>query len=226
VASTSPVVITSRGLAEYRAMFALQDADLAGRVLDCCSGAASLVAHVHGRGGQAVGCDPLYALGPAELGTRVARDAGAARDLVDSNPGRFSWRWYGSPQARDRMRADAAEEFLADLAVNPGHYLAGALPRLPFAGQSFDLALCSYLLFSWADRLDEGWHRAALTELARVAREVRVYPLVTAGKGEQVPFLDHLVETLRADGYAVTMRTAEYEFQLGAGQMLIIRRQP
>jgi hypothetical protein len=46
VALTSPVMITSRGLAEYRSMFALQDADLAGRVLDCCSGAASLVVFV------------------------------------------------------------------------------------------------------------------------------------------------------------------------------------
>lgn len=79
-----------------------------------------------------------------ELRARVARDAGAARDIVDSNPGRYSWRWYGTPRARDRMRADAAQEFLADLALNPGCYLAGALLRLPFASHSFNLATCSW----------------------------------------------------------------------------------
>lgn len=164
------------------------------------------------------GCDPLYALAPAELRTQVTQDAPAARHIVDGNPGWYSWRWYGSPEARERMRAAAAEEFLADLTAHPGRYLAGALPKLPFADRSFGLAVCSYLLFTWADRLDEAWHRAALTELARVAAQVRVYPLVTAGQGERVPFLDHLVRTLRADGYTVTMRPVEYEFQLDAAK--------
>ena len=155
VASSSQVMATSRGLAEYRAMFSLRDDDLAGRVV-------------------------------------------AARRLVDSHPGQNSWRWYGSPDAPEQLRAEAAQEFLTDLTAHPGRYLAAALPELPFADQSFRLALCSYLLFTWADRLDEAWHLAAVTELARVAAQVRIYPLVTAGRGAPVPFLDHLVQTLRA----------------------------
>ena len=42
----------------------------------------------------------------------------------------------------------------------------------------------SHLLFSYADRLDRAFHVASLRELARVGREVRVFPLVPMGMTE------------------------------------------
>jgi hypothetical protein len=55
------VLVSSRSLAEYRAMFALSDADLRRRLLDCPGGAASLTAEVNSAGGDAIACDPVYA---------------------------------------------------------------------------------------------------------------------------------------------------------------------
>ena len=96
------------------------------------------------------------------------------------------------------------------------HYVAAALPRLPFADASFDLALCSHLLFTWANVFDEAWHEAAIREMARVAGEVRVFPLVHQGSGEPVEFLDALCDRLAADaGLVARVERVPYAFQLG-----------
>ena len=131
----------------------------------------------------------MYQQDPAEIRGLVAGSLDGALQQIDDNQDRFCWRWYGTPENRAAMRAEAAEAFFADRARHPGRYIAGVLPALPFADGAFDLALSSCLLFTWVSRVDEAWHRAALVELARVAAEVRVYPLVAAGAGEPVPFL-------------------------------------
>jgi ubiquinone/menaquinone biosynthesis C-methylase UbiE len=60
--------------------------------------------------------------------------------------------------------------------------VAAALPDLPFADGSFAVALCSHLLFCYP-QLGRGFHQAALEELTRVAREVRVFPLLPGARG-------------------------------------------
>ncbi|MFZ0160377.1 MAG: hypothetical protein WAL50_15230 [Kineosporiaceae bacterium] len=216
------MLVTSRSLAEYRAMFSLTDADLTGRLLDCCAGAASLVAEVSAAGGHAVAADPVFARGPAQVEAAVRESLAGGQQLVDDHEAQFVWDWYGTRQHRDDLRAVAAERFLADCRTHPSRYLAAELPRLPFADRGFDLAVCSHLLFTWARRFDETWHRAALTELARVAAEVRVFPLVQAGDGAATPFLGALVRDLGADGHRVEIRPVTYEFQRGGNQMLVV----
>ena len=109
----------------------------------------------------------------------------------------------------------------------PDHYVAAALPRLPFADGSFDLALCSHLLFTWANVFDAAWHEAAIREMARVAAEVRVFPLVHQGSGEPVEFLDALRDRLAADAGLVTrVEKVPYAFQLGGDQMLVVSGPP
>lgn len=216
------MLITSRGLAEYRAMFSLTEADLAGRVLDCCAGAASLVAEANARGGQAVAADPVFALGLDRVADAVQASSSGGQQLVDDHGDQFVWHWYGDRGRRDRMRTEAAEVFLDDARRHPGRYLAAELPRLPFATGSVDLALCSHLLFTWARRFDRAWHRAALVELARVATQVRVFPLVRAGDGSPTPFLDDLLDDLRGAGLTPRVQQVEYEFQRGGNQMLIV----
>ncbi|MGY1844011.1 hypothetical protein [Modestobacter sp. SYSU DS0875] len=53
-ASVGDYLISSRSLAEYRAMFSLTDGDLVGPLLDCPGGGASFTADVCGRGGRAL----------------------------------------------------------------------------------------------------------------------------------------------------------------------------
>lgn len=220
------MLVTSRSLAEYRAMFSLTEADLTGRLLDCCAGAASLVAEANELGGRAVAADPVFAQGADEVAAAVRDSLQGGQQLIDDHEDQFVWDWYGDRARRDALRAEAAERFLHDVRRFPQRYVAAELPRLPFADKAFDVALCSHLLFTWARRWDETWHRTALCELARVATEARVFPLVRAGDGSPTPFLASLVDSLRREGFSVEIRRVAYEFQRGGNEMLVIREQP
>ena len=75
------------------------------------------------------------------------------------------------------------------------------MPALPFADAGFGLALCSRLLFLYSDHLSPDAHVAALRELLRVAREVRVFPLLTLA-GEPSPNLAPVREALYQDRHS------------------------
>lgn len=77
------------------------------------------------------------------------------------------------------------------------------------------------LLFSYADRLDRDFHVASLRELARVGREVRVFPLVPMGMAEN-PSLAPVRAALAAAGLHTTVRPVDYEFQRGGNAMMSI----
>jgi hypothetical protein len=215
------MLVTSRSAAEYAAMFNLTPGDVAGRsVLDCCAGGSSFAAETDTR---VVAVDPAYALDRQVLAERVRASLDDTDRIIAANADRFEWGWYGEPAQRAQQRTAAARRFLADLRDHPERYVAGALPNLPLASRSFDIVLCSHLLFTWADHLDANWHRAALTELVRVARqEVRLFPLVVQGAGHPVPFLDDLRAELAAAGCRSEVRAVPYRFQRGADRMLVI----
>jgi hypothetical protein len=219
------VLVTSRSYDEYVAMFDLDEAALPGlRVLDCCAGASSFVAGACRRGAAAVAVDPLYRLPREEIAETSRSGLAGGNAIWAQHPDRFTWSWYGDPQARDRMRARALAEFVLDLSTHSDRYVGASLPTLPYDDRAFDLALCSHLLFTWADQLGREWHRAALLELARVAAEVRVFPTVLQGPGEPVPFWDALMADLRDAGLVAELRRSPYEFQVGADHMLVVRR--
>jgi hypothetical protein len=196
-------------------MFDLTPGDLTGPVLDCCAGGSGFTAATPG----ALAVDPAYALGFDEMARQVRASLPGSDAIVEQHRDRFEWDWFGNPEKRLALRTAAADAFLTDLREHPGRYVAGALPNLPLASGSVDLVLCSHLLFTWSDQLDEHWHRRALAELVRVARrEVRIFPLVVQGTGEPVEFLDRL----RAELPPSEVREVPYCFQRGARQMLVI----
>jgi SAM-dependent methyltransferase len=201
-------------------MFGLTPADLAvPAVLDCCAGGSSFTAETPGR---VVAADPAYALGGHDLARRVRASLHQGGQMIAEHAAHFDWTWYGTHASRERQRAAAAERFLADIRARPVCYIAAALPRLPLASASFDLVLCSHLLFTWANLLDAGWHYQALAELARVARrEVRVYPTVIQGTGRPVAFLYDLRARLHTAGHRTRLQEVPYRFQRGARQMLV-----
>jgi SAM-dependent methyltransferase len=214
------VLVTSRSYAEYRAMFDLTALPVS--VLDCCAGGSGFTAAACASGVDAVAADPAYEFPDAELAEAVRAGTSSGAGIVDRFPGDFVWNWYGDRGQRDRIRAEAAEVFLADRAAHPERYIAASLPDLPFPDGRFELALCSHLLFTWSDRLDAAWHLAALRELARVAAEVRVFPLVVQGNGAPVRFLDQIRRQLAAEGVGSDVRKVPYEFQRGADEMLVL----
>jgi SAM-dependent methyltransferase len=214
-------LVSARSFEEYWAMFALTDGDLAGRVLDCPGGGAGFTAIARARGTDAVAVDPVYATSPAALAARLAGELERGRAWTRAHADRYAWDFHGDLDGHTRVRAEAARAFAGDRAAAPGRYVCAALPALPFRDGAFDLVLSSHLLFTYADRLDRAFHRAALLELARVSRgPVRVYPLVDQA-GRPLPgLLTGLVDDLAAAGVAAEVRDVGYEFQRGARSML------
>jgi len=216
------VLVSARSLDEYRRMFALRDADLAGIVLDCPGGAASFTAEVRAAGGRAIACDPCYVRSAAEIGEVARADLLRGYRYHQANPDEYVWTYFTDPDAYLAARSASIDLFTADYAANPGHYVAASLPRLPFPDRAFDLALCSHLLFSYADRLNRGFHLASIVELTRVAAEVRIHPLVPFGFAIN-PELPGLIEELEQLHVRAVVRPVDYEFQRGGHSMLLCR---
>jgi hypothetical protein len=217
-------LVTSRSYDEYVAMFDLQRDDLAKAVLDCSAGVAGFAAEAGARGTRVVAVDPAYALPREEIAQLGRADLARGSAIAGEHPDRFTFDWYGSPERRLSMRNRALAQFVTDLVTHPNRYVAGQLPQLPFKDASYDVAVCSHLLFTWADQLGLDWHRAALVDLARVAAEVRVFPTVMQGPGEPVPFWDELMSDLAEAGLTTEQRRVPYEFQKGADTMLVVTR--
>ncbi len=213
------LLFSSRAFDEYVAMFALTDADLAGRVLDCPGGAANFAA-VAG----AVACDPAYTADAATLAARAQADRARASEYVAAHPDEYEWSFFADPTDYRCRRRAAGARFVRDLIENPERYVAASLPDLPFPDGAFDLVVSSHLLFSWADRLDLDFHEAAVAEMVRVCTgTVRVYPTFAMGAG---PALDHapLAARLAGRGITTTPRRVSYAFQRGEPVMLEFRR--
>ena len=147
------MLISSRSLAEYQAMFALTEADLARRVLDCPGGTASFTAEANAAGGNVVACDPIYAEHtPEELAARSVSEAERGNRYIRAHLRQFRWSFLTDPDEHLRSRVAAGAHFAADIRAHPDRYVVATLPELPFPEASFGLVLCSHLLFSYADR--------------------------------------------------------------------------
>lgn len=220
----SSVVPWGRSLAEYAAMFSLSDADLAGRVLGCADGPASFQAEARERGAHVVSCDPLYRFSAAEIERRIGETYDTVMEQLRRNRDGFVWSRFASPEEVGEVRMRAMRRFLDDYPAGraEGRYRDDALPALGFADGAFDLALCSHFLFLYSAQLDLDFHLAALRELARVAAEVRVYPLVSLD-GTPSPHLDPVRRELARLGLRADRVPVAYEFQRGATEMLVVK---
>lgn len=221
--SLDQVVPWGRSFDEYRAMFALSEADLSRTILGCGDGPASFNAEGTRRGCRITSCDPLYRFSAEEIRARV--DATCERVMTETarNAHEFVWTVIPSVEALGRVRMGAMNAFLDDFPAgrHDGRYVDAELPSLPCGELEFDLAVCSHLLFLYSEQLGEPFHHASLLELCRVAREVRVFPLLALG-AKPSPFVDGCVRVLRERGHDAVVERVPYEFQRGGNEMLRI----
>ena len=218
------VVPWGRTLAEYRAMFALTDADLQRPILGCSDGPASFNAEMTALGHSVVSVDPIYAFTAVQIEARVRETYPLIIEQVANKPDDFVWDVIKSPAELGKLRMTAMRGFLADFedGLGNGRYLPAELPHLPFEDDQFALALCSHFLFLYSEHFDVEFHIASLRELLRVANEVRVFPLLDLN-GQPSTHLSTVVDTIEADGFDVTIEKVGYEFQRGGNEMLKIQ---
>lgn len=219
------IVPWGRNFEEYRAMFALSDEDLHRSVLGCGDGPASFNAEATKAGSRVVSADPIYAYSADELHKRIDMTFFTVMAELRARADDYVWTRFSGPDAVGQTRMTAMRQFLGDFEKGreTGRYVPASLPNLPFGDGNFDLALCSHLLFLYSDHLAPTFHARAVREMLRVAREVRIFPLLMLS-GETSPHLDSLCDDLRRDGYAADIQPVDYEFQRGADAMLRLRR--
>lgn len=216
-----------RSLTEYRAMFSLTESDLSKKILDCGGGPASFNAELTELGGCVVSADPLYEFSATDIDTRIKETTPAIVEHVKADRDHYVWTSFSTVEEMIEARLAAMQRFLADYTagVAVGRYQALSLPSVPFADQEFDVALCSHLLFTYSDLLSLDFHLASARELARIAGEVRIFPLLNSD-GNASPHLAELTATLSAEGYQVRQQSVSYEFQRVGNEMLVISSPP
>jgi hypothetical protein len=219
----SDTVPWGRTFAEYVAMFALTDADLRKDILGCGDGPASFNCEAKRQGCRVTSTDPIYQFSAHEIRARVDETAPIITKQLKDNTGEFVWRHYPDADAVVDARLEAMRWFLADYpaGAKEGRYIDASLPNLPFRDQQFELSLCSHFLFLYSHQHDLDFHLAAIDELCRVSKEVRIFPLMELGSVLS-RHLEGVTSHMKEFGHTVNRIKVGYEFQKGADEMLCI----
>jgi len=218
------VVPWGRSYDEYVSMFGLTDVDLGLRILGCGDGPAAFNAVLTKQGGKIVSVDPIYVFDAEQIRSRISETYEPVMAQMRKNQNDYVWGAISSVEQLGHLRMSAMETFLADFDAgkNDGRYISGELPSLPFENGEFDMALSSHFLFLYSAHLSADFHLQALHEMLRVAREVRVFPMLTLD-GASSPHFRFVNEHLADHGFAVEVKRVPYEFQRGGNEMLVIK---
>jgi ubiquinone/menaquinone biosynthesis C-methylase UbiE len=206
-------------------MFSLTPSDLDLKILDCAGGTASFNAEMTGQGKNVTSCDPDYQLTAEQINAGLLNFDTFIKNFED-NFGSYRWKkFFTSPSQLAEVRRNATQEFLEDFpsGLQEGRYVNASLPDLPFNDDQFDLALCSHFLFTYRHS-SENFPLEAIREMCRVAKEVRVFPLLDRHGGAS-EHLNPIVTELRNKSFRVEIQEVDYEFQPGGNQMLRVSKE-
>src|ERR1051325_1564351 len=115
-------------------MFALSDADLAGRILGCGDGPASFNVEATRRGTDVLSCDPLSRFEAAQIKARIDETSAEVLEQARLNAHEFVWdAAIPDLDTLKRVRMSAMAAFLADYEQGrgEGRYVDAGLPSLP-----------------------------------------------------------------------------------------------
>lgn len=194
---------------EYCDMFALSATDLDTKILDYAAGPGAFNAECARAGRCVVSCSPFLHMSKQQV---YMRFEGMIRE-VTSNKNLFDFGRYGGIDAFIAYRRAGIDDFFNDYAKgkDAARYLS-VDAAFAVANFTFDYALCAYSLFSGDthDSLEFNLH--LIRQLARVAKEVRLFPL-SDDSGAPSPFLAPTIMALQQENYGVEIREVPYAIQ-------------
>lgn len=218
------IVPWGRSFNEYKEMFSLNTDDLDKRILGCGDGPASFNAELTNSGGHVISADPLYEFSSKQIRARIKEVYPVVITEAVKNIHDYIWKSIANTKELGKTRMNAMEKFLNDYdkGKESGRYITASLPVLPFKDQEFDLALCSHYLFLYSDHVNKTEHILSVKELCRVAKEVRIYPLLSL-KGVKSEHLNPVIQSLKKNIIEVSLERVAYQFQKGATEMLVVK---
>lgn len=218
------VVPWGRSFNEYKKMFSLDVNDLNKSIIGCGDGPASFNAELTELGGNIVSVDPLYQFNENQIRQRIEEVYPQIISQTIKNVNDYVWEIISNVEELGKTRMNAMQIFLNDYEEGrrSGRYINASLPGLPFKDKEFDLALCSHYLFLYSDHVNQAQHILSVKELCRVAKEVRIYPLLSLN-GAKSKHLDPVINSLKRDGIDISITKVDYEFQKGATEMMVAK---
>ncbi len=219
------VVPWGRNLHEYQSMFMLDEKDFAKRIAGFGDGPASFNYEAKRLKYRVTSYDPIYQFRTEELKQRIEEVRQTVMQQMKENMENYIWTDIKSLDELEQTRMSAMKLFLDDFeqGKREGRYIYHELPaRLPVEDDFYDLGLSSHFLLMYT-LLGYDFHIQAMTEMLRVCREIRVFPIVNLD-AEQTGLAESVINYFKKE-YIVETRETNYRFQKGANRMLVIKKE-
>lgn len=217
------VVPWGRNMAEYRSMFRLDD-DMSKKIASFGDGPASFNYEASQQGYSVTSFDPIYQFSGESLRKRIEEARIIVMEQMQANIDNYVWTNIKSLEELEDTRMSAMKLFLSDYEKGreEKRYICHEFPnRIPFESDTFDIGLSSHFLLMYT-LLGYDFHIQSITEMLRVCKEVRIFPIVDLDA--QKTKLIEAVTNYFKQHYFVEIRNTEYEFQKGDNKMLIIKK--
>lgn len=219
------VVPWGRNFREYQRMFMLSEDDLKGKIAGFGDGPACFNRELTERGGSVTSFDVIYQFSKEDIEKRIDEVRVEVMEQMRQNADNYVWTDIRSLDELENVRMSAMKRFLEDYDKGraEGRYICHELPdRLPFEEDHFDLGLSSHFLLMYT-ALGYDFHIAAMTEMLRVCREIRIFPIVDLD-AEKTELTSKVIAHFR-ENFRVDIVKTDYEFQKGDNKMLVIEKE-
>ena len=215
------LVLWGHSVDEYREMFDLSQDEINSSILEYGCGPSAVNYQQTQNAHKVVSCDPLFVLDKDTLSSKAVMIFADMAEQVKKEQSRFDFSRSGSYESLVAERQEGMRQFFADYASGKaeGRYIGVADYHLPFADFSFDFALSSHYLFADLDEQTVEFHLAVIRELARVAKEVRIFPLIDR-EGNTSEFLGPVLLGLQQENYGVEVREVAFHLHNTGNAML------
>ncbi len=213
-----------RTLEEYSKMFNLTESDIDKRIISFGDGPASFNYEMNEQGKSVISIDPIYQFSKKDLKKRIEETKDTVIKQMRENQDNFIWTSIKNVDELERIRMGAMSDFISDfeLGLNEKRYIHHELPKTTnFEEQTFDLGLSSHFLILYS-KLGFDFHIKSITEMLRICKEVRIFPLLNLN-AEKSEVLNGITEEFEKD-YIINIEPVQYEFQKDGNKMLKIRR--
>lgn len=219
------VVPWGRNLNEYREMFMLKDSDMQKKIAGFGDGPASFNAEATAIGCDIKSFDPIYQFTKEQIERRIEEVRITVMQQMAANQENYVWTRIKSLEELESTRMAAMRKFLQDYEAGKreDRYVYHELPeRLSYADDTFDIGISSHFLLMYTS-LGYDFHIKAMSEMIRVCKEIRVFPIVDldANKTDLITDVIHFFKKQ----YHIEIVETDYVFQKGDNKLLIIRKE-
>lgn len=218
------VVPWGRNISEYRKMFMLSGDDMNRKIAGFGDGPASFNCQATEQGFSVTSFDPIYQFTREQIEERIEKVRIVVMNQMTENMENYIWNNIKNLDELKHLRMSAMKMFLDDFEQGKaeGRYIYHELPAtLNVPDNSFDIGLSSHFLLMYTS-LGYDFHIKSITEMLRVCRQIRIFPIVNLD-AEKTDLTADVIKYF-SEKYSAKIIDTSYEFQKGENKMLIIEK--